>query len=62
MTYRDDLNEVWQIDGHDVHMKTCIAMERTEYKLGISAEYEELTGYHDKFDTIYEEDPEIWGN
>lgn len=62
LTYRDDLNEVWQIDGHEVHMKTCIAMERTEYKLGISAEYEELTGYHDKFDTIYEEDPEIWEN
>lgn len=60
LTYRDDLNEDVTIDGHKLHLSSCIAMERTQYKLEISDEYEEITGYHDKFETIYEEDPEIW--
>lgn len=62
LTYRDDLNETWNIDGHDITLKTCIAMERTEYNLSITEEFEALTGYHDKFgkEEIYEEDPDIW--
>lgn len=60
LTYRDDLNETMVFDGHKLPVKSCIALERTMYKLDITAEYEELTGYHDKYDTIYEEDPEIW--
>lgn len=60
LTYRDDLDEILEIEGHKLHVKSCIAMERTEYALSITEEYEELTGYHDKYDTIYEEDPEIW--
>lgn len=60
LTYRDNLNEVIEIEGHPVQLKTCIAMERTQYELSISDEYEELTGYHEKYQEIYEEDPEIW--
>lgn len=60
LTYRDDLNEDIKIDGHDIHLGSCIALERTTYQLEISDEYEEITGYHDRYETIYEEDPEIW--
>ena len=60
LIYRDDLKESVKIDGHRLDLRTCIAMERTMYKLSITEEYEALTGYHDKYDTIYEEDPEIW--
>lgn len=60
LKYRDDLDETVMIDGHALELKSCIALERTMYKLNISDEYEFLTGYHDKYETIYEEDPEIW--
>lgn len=60
LTYRDDLNEDITIDGHEIHLSSCIAMERTTYQLEISDEYEILTGYHDRYTEIYEEDPEIW--
>ena len=56
LTYRDDLNMDVNIDGHDLTIKTCIAMTRTEYKLDITPEYDMLTGISDR----YEEDPEIW--
>lgn len=56
LTYRDDLDETVIIDGHRLPVKSCIALERTMYKLDITDEYRLLTGYQD----IYEEDPEIW--
>lgn len=61
LTYRDDLNEVIEIDGHKLPLKSCTALERTMYKLDITEEYETLTGFKDRYqETIYEEDPEIW--
>ena len=60
LTYRDDLNEVITIDGHELPLKSCIALERTMYELNITDEYETLTGFHDKYEEIFEEDPEIW--
>lgn len=60
LTYRDDLDEIVTIEGHEIEIKSCIALERTMYKLSISDEYEALTGYHDKYGQILEEDPEIW--
>lgn len=56
LTYRDDLNEDFEIDGHALHLGTCIAMTRTEYELDITPEYSMLTGFNDR----YEADPEIW--
>jgi hypothetical protein len=60
LTYRDDLNEVVNIQDHEINIKSCIAMERTQYELGISEEYADITGYHERYEQIYEEDPEIW--
>ncbi len=60
LTYRDDLDESIIIDGHKLTLKSCIALERTTYELDISDEYEALTGYHDRYETLLEEDPEIW--
>lgn len=60
LTYRDDLNEAVTIEGHTIEIKSCIALERTMYKLDISDELADLSGYHDRYETIYEEDPEIW--
>ena len=60
LTYRDDLNEIKYIQGHYLPVKSCTALERTMYKLDITEEYAFLTGYKDRYDTIYEEDPEIW--
>lgn len=56
LTYRDDLNVDLEIDGHKLPVKTCIAMTRTTYNLGITQEYSDLTGFTDRF----EEDPDIW--
>lgn len=56
LTYRDDLDELIEIDGHSLHLRSCIAMERTEYTLDITDEYAALISY----DQIFEEDPEIW--
>ena len=36
LTYRDDLNELMHIDGHDIVVKSCIALERTMYELSIT--------------------------
>ena len=56
LTYRDDLDMQLTIDDHTLPVKTCIAMTRTTYNLGITQEYCDLTGYTDRF----EEDPEVW--
>lgn len=56
LTYRDDLDMQLTIEGHTLPLKTCIAMTRTTYNLGITQEYSDLTGFTDR----YEEDPEIW--
>lgn len=60
LTYRDDINEVVEIEGHKIEVKSCIALERTMYKLDISEEYAFLTGYNERYEEIYEEDPDIW--
>lgn len=60
LTYRDDLDEVMCFDGHNLRVRSCIALERTMYELSITEEYEELTGYREKYEQIFEEDPEIW--
>ena len=57
LTYRDDLDEVISVDGHDLHLRSCIAIERTEYTLDITDDYAALINYSDN---IFEEDPEIW--
>lgn len=60
LVYRDDLKESVIIDGHKIELKSCIALERTMYELSITEEYADLTGYHDRYETIYEEDADIW--
>lgn len=56
LTYRDDLDEDAEIDGHTIHLYSCIAMERTEYKLDITDDYRLLTGYND----FYTQDGDAW--
>lgn len=60
LTYRDDIDTQLVIDGHELPIRSCIAMTRTTYNLGITPEYADLTGYYGKYQEIYEEDPEIW--
>ena len=57
LTYRDDLDEIVKIDGHELHLRSCIAIERTEYTLDITDDYAALIHYDDN---IFTEDPEVW--
>lgn len=54
--YRDDLNLDLDIDGHRLHVGSCIGLTRAPYVLDLTEAYTQLTGYTDR----YEQDPEIW--
>lgn len=42
LTYNDDFNETFLIDGHELHIQSNVALLRTTYILSITDEYEEL--------------------
>lgn len=42
LVYNDDMNETFKIDGHELNIKSNIAILRTTYELSITDEYEEL--------------------
>lgn len=50
-------------EGHDLEIGTGIGITRAPYKLSITPEYGDITGYHDKYNPneiiIYEQD-DVW--
>lgn len=58
LLYNDDANYDLTIDGHNLHIGTYIAMERTPYELSITDEYEELINSLGSEELIEKDD--IW--
>ena len=58
LLYNDTDNFDLTIDGHNLHIGTYIAMERTSYELSITDEYGELISSL-KNNEIYEKE-DIW--
>ena len=54
--YHDNKPFDLEIDGHTLRIGSGIGLTRTPYKLDLTEDYAELTGYHE----IYEQDPDIW--
>lgn len=42
LTYNDTFNEIFTIDGHELHIQSNVALLRTTYELNITDEYQEL--------------------
>lgn len=42
LTYNDDFNELFLVDGHALHIQSNVAILRTTYELNITDEYQEL--------------------
>ena len=42
LTYNDDFNEIFMIDGKELHIQSNVAILRTTYELNITDEYQEL--------------------
>lgn len=50
LTYNDDTNEIFIVDGHHLHVQSNVAMLRTTYELSITDEYHNLI---DNFNTLF---------
>ena len=53
LTYNDDINEVFLVDGKQLHIQSNVAILRTTYELNITDEYQELI---DNLNTLYASD------
>ena len=53
LTYNDDINEIFLVDGKQLHIQSNVAILRTTYELNITDEYQELI---DNLNTLYASD------
>lgn len=53
LTYNDDFNEIFMIDGKELHIQSNVAILRTTYELNITDEYQELLN---NLNTVYTQD------
>lgn len=53
LTYNDDFNEIFMIDGKELHIQSNVAILRTTYELNITDEYQELIS---NLNTVYVQD------
>lgn len=53
LTYNDDFNELFFVDGKELHIQSNVAILRTTYELSITDEYQELIN---NLNTIYTQD------
>lgn len=53
LTYNDDFNELFIVDGKELHIQSNVAILRTTYELNITDEYQELIS---NLNTVYVQD------
>ena len=53
LTYNDNFNEIFMIDGKELHIQSNVAILRTTYELNITDEYQELIS---NLNTVYVQD------
>ena len=53
LTYNDSFNEIFMIDGKELHIQSNVAILRTTYELNITDEYQELIS---NLNTVYVQD------
>lgn len=53
MTYNDDFNELFFVDGKELHIQSNVSILRTTYELSVADEYQELIN---NLNSIYTQD------